>query len=142
MAALTQERNTPRMGDDIHPHDFPIAANVKIYAGAMVAIDATLKQARPARATATDKVVGRAPTTYDNTGGSAAGFTMAAEAGIFRYGNSSSSDAITQADVGNTCYVVDDQTVAKTDNSAARPAAGKIVAVDAYGVWVRLDHAR
>ena len=47
-----------------------------------------------------------------------------------------SFDAITLADIGNTAYIVDDSTVAKTDNSAARKAAGKIIDVDAAGVWV------
>ncbi len=141
MAALTGPRNTPRIGDDIHLYDFPIAANVCIYAGAIVSIDATLKQARPGRATVTDIAVGRAPKTYDNTGGPAAAFKIAVAGGIFRYNNSASGDLIAQADVGGTCYVVDDQTVAKTDNTGARPAAGKIIGVDADGVLVQIKHA-
>ena len=32
----------------------------------------------------------------------------------------------------------DNDTVAKTDNSAARKAAGKIIDVDANGVWVEV----
>jgi hypothetical protein len=142
MAALTAERNTPRLGADVNPYDFPIAANVKIFAGAMVAIDATNKRALPARATATDKVVGCARETYDNTGGARAAFRIRVFSGVFRFNNSSSGDAITQADVGGTCYVVDDQTVAKTDNSSARPAAGKIMDVDSIGVWVQVRHDR
>ena len=36
------------------------------------------------------------------------------------------------------CYIVDDQTVAKTDGSSARSKAGTIVNVDDQGVWVRI----
>ena len=54
----------------------------------------------------------------------------------FQFANSTAADLITRADIGNTAFIVDDQTVAKTDNSAARKAAGKIIDVDAGGVWV------
>lgn len=45
-------------------------------------------------------------------------------------------DAIALADIGSDCYIVDDQTVAKTSGSATRSVAGKIFDVDAAGVWV------
>jgi hypothetical protein len=56
--------------------------------------------------------------------------------GIFRFANSTASDAITIADKGATCFIVDDQTVAKTDGSASRSVAGVITDVDSAGVWV------
>lgn len=56
--------------------------------------------------------------------------------GIFRWGNSTSSDAIAADDIGKTCYIVDDQTVALTDGSASRSAAGVVYDVDSVGVWV------
>ena len=46
------------------------------------------------------------------------------------------SDAVVQADLGKTCYIYDDETVAKTNGSSARSAAGKIVGIDSDGVWV------
>jgi hypothetical protein len=58
--------------------------------------------------------------------------------GTFQFANSTSTDAIGLGDVGSTCYIADNQTVAKTDNSGARKAAGTIVDVDAAGVWVRV----
>jgi hypothetical protein len=140
MAALTQARNTPRLGGDIQPYDFPIAANVKIYGGAIVCLDGTNKRATPGATAATLTCVGRARDTYDNTGGAAAAFRIAVDSGVFRYDNSASGDLITQADVGNDCYVVDDHTVAKTSNSSARSVAGKVVDVDSVGVWVRMKH--
>ena len=42
----------------------------------------------------------------------------------------------THLTAAETAYIVDNQTVAKTDNSAARKKAGKIIDVDANGVWV------
>ena len=56
--------------------------------------------------------------------------------GCYQFANSASADLITAADIGGTAYIVDNQTVAKTDNSAARKKAGKIIDVDANGVWV------
>lgn len=141
MAALSAARNTPRLGADLNPYDFPITANVKIYAGAMVAVDATNKRAKPASATATEKVVGVVFDTYDNLSGAAAAFRIPVMSGIFRFNNSASGDLIAQADVGNDCYVVDDQTVAKTSDTDARPVAGKVIDVDSVGVWVQLKHA-
>ena len=55
------------------------------------------------------------------------------------FANSASADLIAQAQVGSVCYIVDDQTVAKTSNSSARSQAGTVFAVDAKkGVLVKL----
>ena len=56
--------------------------------------------------------------------------------GTFRFGNSASGDLIAIADIGNDCYIVDDQTVAKTNGTNTRSVAGKVHDVDAEGVWV------
>ena len=48
-------------------------------------------------------------------------------------------DAIALTEVGKPCYVVDDQTVAKTNNAGARPVAGTVFDVDAQGVWVEFS---
>lgn len=141
MAALTGPRNTPRRGEGLHPASFPIAASVKIWQGSLVVLDGTTKQAKPGVAATGLICVGRAPETYDNTGGAAAAFQIGIDGGVFRWANSAAADAIAQADVGATAYVVDDQTVAKTDGTGARSAAGKIIAVDADGVWVMSKHA-
>jgi hypothetical protein len=58
------------------------------------------------------------------------------------FGNSASADLIAQAQVGSNCFIVDDQTVAKTDNSGARSIAGTVYKVDATkGVLVKLHTA-
>ena len=53
--------------------------------------------------------------------------------GVWPFENSASTDAIAETDVGATCYAVDDNTVAKTSNSSARAAMGKIVGLNAAG---------
>lgn len=117
--------------------NLPVAASTRIYAGGMTALNSS-GYAVPAAATATLTVVGRAEEQVDNSTGAAGDLDIAVKHGVFRYQNSTSTDLITRAEIGDTCYVVDDETVAKTDNSAARPAAGTVVDVDALGVWVRI----
>lgn len=133
MAALSGNRNTPER-HGLH-RVFPVAATTHIYAGGMVAVN-TNKLLVPASATATLKVVGRAEKEVNNIEGAAGAKLCQTAAGIFRYGNAP-ADLITTADIGSDCYVVDDQTVARTSNANARPSAGKVFDVDADGVWVR-----
>ena len=58
--------------------------------------------------------------------------------GCFRFANSVAADLIALADIGADCFIVDDQTVAKTNGGATRSIAGKIRDVDADGVWVQI----
>jgi hypothetical protein len=74
--------------------------------------------------------------TVDNTYGQAGDKTVTVRPGIYAWANSSGGDAITQAQVGSDCYIVDDQTVAKTDGTGTRSKAGTVLAVDSDGVWV------
>lgn len=135
MAALTAARMTLTKKDVMAWDEFPVAGSTTIYAGGMVGLkDGYLV---PGSADATIVMMGKALETVANTG-SAGAKRCKVEFGAFHFGNSSTGDAIAQADVGNFCYVVDDQTVAKTSNSGARPRAGRIEAVDAGGVFVTM----
>lgn len=136
MAALTADRNTPQR--PAQRREPPVKGSTKIYAGAMTAIDTT-GNAVPAGATATLKVIGRASQQVDNSAGADGDLRVPVDAGVFRFDNSSSTDALTLADVGASCYAVDDHTVAKTSNSSARPVAGTVFDVDALGVWVKFS---
>jgi len=129
MTALAAPRDTPRLGDEALPQlwKLPIDASVKIYAGSMCVINAGY--VRPARASTTDLSAGVARQTYDNSSGSAGAFYVEVRRGVFGFGNSASTDAIAQADVGKVCYFVDDQTVAKTDGTGTRSIAGRIMSV-------------
>ncbi len=134
MTVLTADRNTPTREGQLL--SVGVAAAIKIYGGAIVMKNATGYATKGA--TATGQIcLGRAEDLADNTGGANGAINVSVRAGVFKWANSSAGDLITIADVGNTCYIVDDQTVAKTDGTATRSAAGKIVGVDSDGVWVR-----
>lgn len=136
MTALTADRNTPRAQGDVLRGD--VAAATLIFAGAMVMRDASGNLIEGQ--TATGMIgAGRAEAQVDNSAGAAAALTCDIRTGIFRWGNSASSDEITKADIGAVCYAVDDQTVAKTDGDGTRSPAGIIEGVDTSGVWVLMD---
>lgn len=133
MAALTCERSTDKLNNPTRRR-VSVAANAKIYAGALVVLAAGYAAAASAALNLVG--LGRACETVDNTGGANGALEIDVERGVFRYANSAAGDAITQADIGKPAYAVDDQTVAKTDGGGARSAVGTIYAVDAAGVWV------
>lgn len=55
------------------------------------------------------------------------------------FGNSASTDLIAAAQVGSDCYLVDDQTVAKTSATSTRSIAGRVWALDPVkGVLVQV----
>ncbi|MBV6636421.1 MAG: hypothetical protein KI788_10995 [Mameliella sp.] len=138
MAALTADRNTPRFEGDIRQGD--VAASTLIYAGALVMRDASGNLVEGQTATGLIGA-GRAEERVDNSAGSAGDLTCDYRPGIYRFANSAAADEITKAEIGDVCYAVDDQTVAKTDGTSTRSPAGLIEGVDANGVWVRLDEA-
>jgi hypothetical protein len=129
---LTNERNTVMRDGDIVVA--PVAADKKIFAGALTAISAT-GYATPG-ATATDlRVAGRAEETVDNTGGSAGDKTITIRRGVFMYKNDS-VDPVAAANRFSDCYIVDDETVAATNGTNTRSKAGKVIEVSSDGVWV------
>lgn len=133
MTALAADRTTPyRDGKEFA---FPVAASTKIFAGAIVALNASSLAVKGATATGLI-AVGVAIEQADNSAGGNGAINVKVRRGLWLMGNSASSDAIALADVGATCYIVDDQTVAKTDGSSARSAAGTVRDVNASGVWV------
>ncbi len=139
MTALLKNRTTEAQSAKAVPQylSVPIADNVHIYSGAMVATDAA-GRAIPAGAVGTTVVVGRSEAEYDNTvtGHVAGAFEVRVRQGIFRFGNSAGADLIAEANRFSTVYAVDDSTVGFTDASGARKAAGQVVRVSADGVWV------
>ncbi len=133
MVALTEGRTTKSR--EYRAPSRPVAAGVKIHEGALVALTAA-GYATPGAVAATLKMAGKARATVDNTGGANGAKFVEIERGCHQFANSAAGDLITIADVGGTAYIVDDQTVAKTNGGATRSAAGTIVDVDAQGVWV------
>lgn len=143
MSALTKGRNTKEMGvvkavlDDL---DLPQAATKKVYQGSLVVLNAS-GYAEPGTAATAKIAAGVAmlnPNTdvSDSTGLADGALRIRVRQGAFWFANSSAGDLIAQADVGKYCWVVDDQTVAKTSNSSARSKAGIILDVSTLGVLV------
>jgi len=133
--ALTADRATPRR--DAVQFEFPVAASTKIYAGALVCLNSSGLATKGAAST-TLKAVGIAEALADNSAGLASAINVKVRRGCFRFLNSSAGDLIALTEVGSDCYIVDDQTVAKTNGSSSRSIAGKVRDVDADGVWVEI----
>ncbi|MBF0155147.1 MAG: hypothetical protein HQM03_22075 [Magnetococcales bacterium] len=132
--ALSADRNTQSRPGDCF--SYPVLTGVTLYAGALVVLDAN-GYAKPG-VTATGLIaVGRAEERVSNTGASGS-VSVLVRRGVYQYKNSAGADEITQANVGDDGYIVDDETVAKTDGTATRSVVGKVMAVDPGGVWVRL----
>lgn len=134
MAALTIDRKTPELATSDH-ESLPVAASTKIYGGALVAINQS-GHAVPASADSTLRVAGVADALADNASGAAAAIRVLVKRGPHGFKNSAGVDAITAADAGRPCYVVDDQTVARTSNAGARPIAGLVHSVDGSDIYV------
>jgi len=136
MAPLTAGRLTDEMADG--DRSDKVGAASKIFAGAIVMRNATGFLIRGATATGSFGV-GRAEALADNSAGADGAINCTYRRGVFRFANSSAGDLIAQADVGAKCWIVDDQTVAKTNGTNTRSPAGIVEAVDSLGVWVRMD---
>lgn len=131
--ALTADRNTHMRDSELLV--VPIAANVKIFAGSLVAASA-LGLATPGAVAATLTYLGRSEEFVDNTGGAASAKTVLVRTGKeFKWGNYA-SDAVVQADLGQPCFIYDDGQVSKTSANGARSVAGIVRGVDSDGVWV------
>lgn len=133
MTALAKDRDTRRR-DGVRRTP-GVAANAVIHAGAIVVRNAG-GFAAPASTALGLHALGIAQDAIDNTGGVDGANSVDVDAGVYQVANSAAADEITAADIGNDCYLVDDQTVSKTDGAGTRSVAGKVFDVDAKGVWV------
>lgn len=136
MAALEDDKNLAIRGGDLFTA--PAKAGVKLFAGCIVVLSGAV--AKPAVTAAGLRVLGICDDYVDNTAGEDGDVDVKYRRGVYRLENSEDGDEITLADVGNTAFLVDDQTVAKTSDTGARSPAGFIVDVDDDGVWVLLGH--
>lgn len=113
MAAQTSDRDPGiRAGGakpDLFPVDLPVAASVTCYAGAIAAVD-TSGNARPGRASTSDKILGVFTKRVDNSAGIAgAKRTQGIRRGVFSFKNAA-GDALGVAHINGAAYVHDDQT--------------------------------
>lgn len=132
MTALTQERDTARQETALL--SLPVAAGAKIFAGAIVCIEAGF--AVPGK-TATDLIyVGRAEETIDNSEGDNGDVAIEVRRGnAFKFDNDT-SDPVAAGHLFTDCYIVDDQTVSSSHATNTRSIAGKVIGFDDSSVWV------
>lgn len=133
---LTSSRNTKARSGDTFV--LGLAAAVKVFAGGILCRNAAGK-AVPGSTSTTLKALGRTAESVDNSNGLADEQIATYEKGVFYFKNSAAADEITTADLENDCFIVDDETVAKTNGGTTRSIAGRIKAVDANGVAVKFD---
>jgi len=130
--ALTTDRNTPAREGALFQD--PVAASAKIYAGGLVVLNATGYAAPGSTATGLT-ARGRAEEQVDNSAGADGALSVKTRSGCFRFKNDAS---INRTHINKTAYIVDDETVAATDGTGTRSAAGTIDDVDSDGVWVQV----
>ncbi len=131
MTAQSQARSV--VEQDGRYSEAPVKGVTTIHQGALVVMDTGL--AVPGR-TATGLIaIGVAEAGVVNSGADGAKKVLA-KRGTFKFFNHG-ADAVTAADIGKDCFIVDDQTVAKTNGTNTRSIAGKVVSVESDGVFVR-----
>jgi hypothetical protein len=128
---LTADRNTPFKDGELVV--VPVATGKKIFAGSLVAANAT-GFATPGATATTLNYLGRSEACVDNSAGADGALTVTVRRKkAFKWKNSG-TDAVVQADLGKTCYIEDDQTVSHT--ATGKSIAGKVIQLDSDGVWV------
>lgn len=130
------ERNTERQAGDVI--GVPVAASTKVEAGKIACANATGYGVEGSTAT-TLTALGRFEETVDNSAGANGAKTVRVRRGVFKLDNSA-TDPVTQASLGKTVYIEDDETVAATDggNPVTKSAAGTCLGVESDGVWVEI----
>ena len=163
MTALSSVRSTPMPSGGkatIEVGYIGLAAGAKVYQGSIVVFDPSTGYGRNGYTAPGLICLGRAETplqgalpapaytapgtgaqVYDNTGGANGQVTAYYRQGVFNFANSGAADLIAVTNIGQDCYIVDDQTVALTDGVGTRSRAGRIINVDSQGVWVQMGQA-
>lgn len=136
MAALAKARLQTLEKNRSNIRVDPVKAATTIYQGGIACVDAA-GWAVPGSTSATLKARGVAKATVANPGANG-DQVIEVKRGVFPFDNLG-GDPITRADIGNDCYIVDDQTVARTNGGNTRSIAGKVEDLDSQRVWVRFN---
>jgi len=138
MSAATNVRDTKQRTGDV---DAALVTAVTVYKGTLVVLDTATGYCKPA-VTGTGLVclgVAVMPEPSVSTTGISSGVKkIPVRPGRWLLANSAAADEITNAWRGQPCFIVDNQTVAKTDGTATRSVAGTVEEVVAAGVWVNV----
>jgi hypothetical protein len=112
--------------------NLPVIASTRLYPGTLLALSGGF--ATYAQDAAGLEVVGRAEQDVDNTADSVGGaLSIDVKRGVFMYQNSSRSSAayaLAAANVGQLCYIEDEQTVQVVAGSAHKVIAGIFLGLD------------
>lgn len=138
MTALTQGRAIQQIPGILF--SYGVKADAVIYQGAIVVLDST-GYAKPAVTATGLLAVGFARETVDATGLTSGVKTIEVEEGIIGCLNSGGGDAITFTEIGELCYLVDDQTVAKTSAGGTRSVAGLVKKIEGGLVFVEFSNS-
>lgn len=138
MTALTEDRSTQRMDGELL--DIPVAASQKIFGGAAVCVNAA-GYALEGSDTAGLIFMGMAQEQKDNSSGSNGDKVIVVRCkGFFKM---ILDTAISQANVGDDVFLVDDQTVDLAANTTNDIFMGQIVKyVDSTHAWVDIKPGR
>jgi hypothetical protein len=141
--ALSAKANIRTKSIDLE--DVPLKSGYKVYQGGIVVIDTANGYGRPAF-TGTGLVAkGVAQKTVDNTSAGTlpgantdGGLKVPVKRGVSGpYSNDSAPYAVSVANRGAVCYLIDDNTV--STNSSGTSVAGIVEDVDDDGVWVEIS---
>lgn len=114
----------------------PVLAATLLYAGVMAVVGAAGFLTNASTAVGL-RCVGVTRGRIDNSTGANGAVQGEVERGVFGpFANSAAADQIALSELGQDCYIVDNQTVAKTNGGATRSVAGKVFDVNPDGVWV------
>lgn len=132
MTALSKDIQRLRLNaDPITLGRGPAAQSITFYRGSIVMTNAGGYVT--VGAAATGQFARGVCTTPCVSPGSNGAIEVGWEEGDFEFESGTSGDALTVANIGDTVYIIDDNTVGATDGSSARSAAGKMVAVSPNG---------
>jgi len=135
--ALTADRHTTdHLGRD---YSAEVYQATKIYAGSIVCQNST-GYAVPGSTSTALRALGRAEEQVDNSAGASGALRILYRKGVFSFANSAAADEITIAQKDEICYIVDDQTVAKTSGVGTRSIAGKVRGMDGTQVMVEVGY--
>lgn len=112
---------------------YPMAAATTIHQGGIVVLN-TSGYAVPGDEDDLLLTVGVAEESVVNSGAAGAK-NITVRRGVFPFVNKA-DDLLTQAEVGKTAWLVDDETVGKT--KGGRAPAGRLVKIDSNGAWVEV----
>lgn len=135
MTALKADRDTVNRSGLIF--SYPAKRGIRFFVGAIAAIDSESGLLTNGGETKSLRGAGIVQEHVDNTGGDDGVEHVTIRRGQWRVANSAGADQLTLKDVGSAAYIVDDQTVAKTDGEGKRSIAGTVVDVEPAGVWVQ-----